>query len=322
MKLILSSNVRLGADCAENISVEASHKWQNSRVEKLSELIDKTVQKNASYIILVGYLFGQERVSETVIDGLFRAIHEDDHIQVVAVLYENEYVRISYRNDIPGNFHPVCLNLQASYKDENLAIDVKEMGVDIKCGDSDSYSISINEKQCMISVLGNSHLIPSFEPIGFEDFGGTIGGYAILEWDGKEHIRYMPVEDQKYGFESIEIKIRPEDSPKEIMNKINKQIANYDINTFLRVTLVGRSMFGVSIDGDALSSELQRRIFYVEVFDNTIMDIDEETFENDISLRSEFVKLALQDDSVSESERNRIISCGWNALCGKEVSAE
>jgi len=56
MKLMLSSNVRLGADCVENISVAVSHKWQNSRVEKLSELIDKAVQKNASYLILVGHL--------------------------------------------------------------------------------------------------------------------------------------------------------------------------------------------------------------------------------------------------------------------------
>ena len=52
------------------------------------------------------------------------------------------------------------------------------------------------------------------------------------------------------------------------------------------------------------------------------MDIDEEAFENDISLRSEFVRLALQDDSLSESERNRLISCGWNALNGREVTAE
>ena len=47
-----------------------------------------------------------------------------------------------------------------------------------------------------------------------------------------------------------------------------------------------------------------------------------EAFENDISLRSEFVRLALQDDSLSESERNRLISCGWNALNGREVTAE
>ena len=67
---------------------------------------------------------------------------------------------------------------------------------------------------------------------------------------------------------------------------------------------------------------MQSRIFFAKVYDNTVMDIDEESFETDISLRSEFVRLALQDGSLSESERSRLISLGWNALSGKEVSAE
>ena len=52
------------------------------------------------------------------------------------------------------------------------------------------------------------------------------------------------------------------------------------------------------------------------------MDIDEKAFETDISLRGEFVRLALQDGSISESERSRLISLGWSALSGGEVSAE
>ena len=90
----------------------------------------------------------------------------------------------------------------------------------------------------------------------------------------------------------------------------------------MRVTLTGRSAFGLTMNSDVLKKQLQNRIFFVEVYDNTVMDIDEEAFETDISLRSEFVRLALQDDSLSESERNRLISCGWNALNGREVSAE
>ena len=76
------------------------------------------------------------------------------------------------------------------------------------------------------------------------------------------------------------------------------------------------------MNSNALKSQLQNRVFYVEVYDNTVMDIDEEAFETDISLRSEFVRLALQDGSLSESERNRLISLGWNVLSGREVSAE
>ncbi len=130
-----------GAVCTENLGVKLSHKWQAARTEKLADLMDKAAQKNAAYVALFGQMFGQERVSESVIDSLFSAANEDKHIQMLAFLI-------------------------------------------------------------------------------------------------------------------------------------------------------------------------------------TIMDIDEEAFENDISLRSEFVRLALQDDSLSESERNRLISCGWNALNGKGVSAE
>ena len=52
------------------------------------------------------------------------------------------------------------------------------------------------------------------------------------------------------------------------------------------------------------------------------MDVNEAEFENDISLRSEFVRLALRDETLSEAERNRLVRYGWNALSGKEVNAE
>ena len=81
-------------------------------------------------------------------------------------------------------------------------------------------------------------------------------------------------------------------------------------------------MFGMIINASALKEQLQKQIFFADIFDNTVMDINEESFENDISLSSEFVRLAMQDEGLSETERNRIISFGWNALNGKEVSAE
>ena len=143
-----------------------------------------------------------------------------------------------------------------------------------------------------------------------------------MEWKEEELGEYTVKVDQGYAYQSIELKIIPEDDQKGILRKINNAVRDVDYNTFLRITITGRSAFGLMINVDALKKQLQNRIFFVETYDNTVMDIDEEAFENDISLRSEFVKLALQDDSLSESERNRLISCGWNALNGREVSAE
>ena len=323
MKILLCADVRLGAICTENLEVKLSHKWQAARTKKLSELIDQAAQNNAFYVALYGQMFGQERVSETVIDSLFQAVKEDAQIQVLAFLMAEEYNRISYRNDVPENLHLICLQTKDTYVDDRLALRIEKGKTELQLSDNDSVWISyVDDKGYVISGIGEDKVIPTFEPIGFEDAMDTDTGYGIIEWSEEEILGYSYVEDQRYTFRSTELKILPEDGQKDIVRKINSAVSKLDPDTFLRITIVGKSAFGLILNGDAMEKHLQTKIFFAEVYDNSIMDIDEEAFVNDISLRSEFVRLALNDDSLSESERNRLISCGWNALNGKEVSAE
>lgn len=323
MKLLLCADVRLGAACTENLGVNLSHKWQAARTEKLTDLIDKAAQNNASYVALYGQMFGQERVSESVIDSLFDAVKEDENIHVLAFLAANEYNRINYRNDIPENLHLICTQTADSYLDDNVALRMEKGATELQLSDNAPIWIKKDANNSYaISGIGGDRTIPSFEPIGFDDAQAETFGYAVIEWSEEEILGCHIMNGQKYAFQSIELKILPEDGQKEIIRRINAAVAKIAFDTFLRITIIGRSAFGLMLNGDALKKQLQSRIFFVEVYDNTIMDIDEEAFENDISLRSEFVRLALQDDSLSESERNRLISCGWNALNGREVSAE
>ncbi len=323
MKLLLCADVQLGAVCTENLGVELSHKWQAARTEKLSDLIDKAAQNNDGYVALFGRMFGQDRVSESVIDCLFQAVKEDKHIQVLTFLSVDEYNRINYRNDIPENLHLICMQTADSFKDDVIALRIDKGSVELQLADNDPVWIRKNAGgRYVLNTMEEEQVIPSFEPVGFEDADGSMAGYSLLEWTDDKLIGVSSAGNQKYAFQSVELKILPEDGQKDILRKINAAVANIDVDTFLRITIVGRSAFGITLNSDALKSQLQNKIFFVEVYDNTIMDIDEESFENDISLRSEFVRLALQDDSLSESERNRLISCGWNALNGGEVSAE
>ena len=321
MKMLFCSNVRIGAICTENLDIRLSHKWQKARNDKLKELIDKAARNNAGYVALFGQMFGQARVSESVIDGLFKTVKDDAGIQTLAFLNIDEYKRVSYRNDIPQNLHLFCLQRNDLYVDDCIALRINKGVIELEL--SEELIIYKNaEEKYVISGLPEEYTIPSFEPIGFEDAQNCDFGYGIMEWKEEELGQYTVRVDQVYAYQSIELKIMPEDDQKGILRKINNAVRDVDFNTFLRITITGRSAFGLMINGDALKKQLQNRIFFVEVYDNIVMDIDEEAFENDISLRSEFVKLALQDDSLSESERNRLISCGWNALNGREVSAE
>lgn len=323
MKLLFCSDIRLGAVCAENLDVKLSHRWQAARTEKLADLVDQAAQNNAMYVVLFGNMFGQERVSESVIDSLFTAVKEDSNIQVLAFLIADEFNRISYRNDVPENLHLICTQTADSYTDDNIALRIDQGVAELQLSDNEPIFIKeTQENGFVVSGLSEEQVIPSFEPTGFEDAEGLVCGYGILEWTDEKLGQMVVIKDQKYAYKSIELKILPGDGQKEFIRKINAAIKDIDIDTFLRIAIVGRSAFGLTLNGDALEAQLQNRIFFVEVYDNTIMDIDEEAFENDISLRSEFVRLALQDNSLSESERNRLISCGWNALNGKEMSAE
>ena len=322
-KMLLCSDVCLGAMSTEKLDIKQSQKWQAARNAKFTDLIDKAAQNNATYVALFGRLFGQERVTESVIDTLFQAVREDEGITVLVFLTADEHKRISYRNDVPQNLHLLNMEKQDSFLDDNIALRINVGTAELQLGDNESIIIQKDKAdKFFISGIQNGAVIPSFEPTGFENAQDNKFGFGILEWTEDQLGQYQLKVGSKYAYKAIELKIQPEDDQEEILRKISNAVRKIDIDTFLRITITGRSAFGLTMNSDALKNQLQGRIFFVEVYDNTVMDIDEEAFETDISLRSEFVRLALQDSSLSESERNRLISLGWNALSGREVSAE
>ncbi len=322
MKMLFVADLFLGLSNTESLDIEQSHKWQRRREEKFENLVDIASQNNVSYITLVGDLFGQERVSESLLDRLFDAIKSDSRLQVLVFLDVSEHRRVSYRNDIPENLHIVCLQNSDSYLDDEVAVRIDDGIIEIQLADNDSITIKKNTDG-VYEIFGMQEKcsIPRFEPIGFEDSSDNFFGYGIIEWSEDVIKGYITKANKTYSYRSIELKILPVDDEKEILAKVDNAVRGADSDTFLRVTITGQSAFGLMIDADALKRHLQNRVFFAVVFDNTVMDIDESEFDNDISLRSEFVRLAMQDDSLSESERNRLISYGWNVLSGKGADA-
>ncbi len=323
MNILFCADVRLGAVCGENLDVAHSRKWQTARSEKFEELLDDAARENAAYVALFGMLFGRERVPEATIDALFNAVKAAESITVLAFLNPAEYKRISYRNDIPGNFVLIDRNACGTFTDDEVALRTDEKTVEFQFGDNDSVFVkSLESGRFVVSGITSSRVVPGFEPTGFDETLDTTYGYGILEWNDDQLGKFEYKGNASYAFRSVELKIQPDDDKKEIVRKINNAVRTFDHDTFLRLTITGRSAFGLVINSDALKNQLQKHVFYAEVYDNTVMDINEEAFETDISLRSEFVRLALQDDSLSESERNRLISFGWNALNGEDVFEE
>lgn len=323
MRMILCDDIRLGALCTENLGARLSRKWQDARTEKFRTLIEHATEEKAEYISLFGHIFGQERVAEAVLDSLFSAVKTAPEVQVLLFLNHEEYNRINYRSDKPENLHLICTENGDMFVDDHVAVRILKESIELQLDDNDALTFrKAADHGYTLTVLDEKHTVSAFEPIGFEDSLNKTFGYSVLEWEPEEVTDYLEAEEQEFTYYSEEIELRPSDDEKKVCALVDLISQECEPKSFLRITLSGTSMFGMVINVNKLKEQLQKQVFFADIFDNTVMDIDESSFENDISLSSEFVRLAMQDDSLSETERNKMISFGWNALNGKEVSAE
>ena len=321
MKMLLCTDIRLGIGCAEDMEIKYVHKWKKGRLGYFSDLYDKALREHASYIVLLGDLFGQERVTESLIDSLFQIAGDMPSIHSLLFLDQKEYSRIAYRKEIPDNLHFLCAVNAGEYKDRNIAARALENGVDIKFV---KKIIHIERKDLgnwQMDGLKKGKDVLSFEPVGFEKTE-TKYGYSCLEWEIDGELKYSEVYEQHFQYETAILQVDPQDNTKDILQKATSLVRSMRPETILRVEVRGRAAFALPIPLTQIREKLESRVFYAKVFDGTVMDVNEAEFENDISLRSEFVRLALRDESLSETERNRLIRCGWSALSGKEVAVE
>ena len=323
MKMLFCSDIRLGAACTENMEVKYARKWHEARTEQFRELYDKALREHASYVLLFGDLFGQERVSEALIDALFEAAGSEKSIKTLAIVDQKEWERISYRKDMPGGLRLLCTEKADSVRDKEIAVRTASGGTEIRLGKHEPFKIQKTPLDTWHVVgLKKGKYLLSFEPTGFEDAENSKFGYSYVEWTENSIKAYEEIREQRFQYETAVLKIEPHDTNKEILQKATVIARDLRPETVLRVELRGRTAFALPIPVSQIREKLENRVFFAKIFDNTIMDVNEAEFENDISLRSEFVRLALRDETLSEAERNRLIRYGWNALSGKEVNAE
>jgi len=87
----------------------------------------------------------------------------------------------------------------------------------------------------------------------------------------------------------------------------------------VRVVLDGE----LSFDGDGLLNRVRTLLsgdyFFVSIKDETCPALTVPDLEHDPSLRTEFVRVVLADESLSETDKKRVVALGLKALEGREV---
>ena len=86
----------------------------------------------------------------------------------------------------------------------------------------------------------------------------------------------------------------------------------------MKFTLTGTYTLETQKDLRFLTKSLEPLFWFVKIKDESRFRIEKESYEHDISLKGEFIRLVMASDR-SEEEKAQIICCGIQALSGEEI---
>lgn len=148
---------------------------------------------------------------------------------------------------------------------------------------------------------------------GFDEPGEH--GFILIDTENGLKTEFVPFAKRKIVEENVDVS--GVSNHYEAYKKAGEQVS-FDKNNIYRINLVGEVSFETELSVSSVETYLADRCFFVSVKDKTSKKIDIKAFENDISVRGEFVRTVTASD-LSDEEKAEIIRCGLAALSGKEI---
>ena len=152
---------------------------------------------------------------------------------------------------------------------------------------------------------------------GFDECGEK--GFILLEIDEenkKIDSNFIPFAS-RYLYE-INVDVTGVSSTMEIEKKVDDEIKNIDKKNLIKIVLKGNLELEVERDINYLERKYKNSYYFAKIYDETKLKIDYMSYENDESLKGEFIRLVLSQN-LMEKEKKEIITTGIKALSGEEV---
>lgn len=155
---------------------------------------------------------------------------------------------------------------------------------------------------------------------GFDECGEH--GFVVLDIDedtGRYTHKFVPFARRKLY--TVEVDVTDCQTTAEMASKVelDLQHAGCDPEGMVRIVLKGVLDVECEKDVTYLLSRFRQSFYYVKIYDETTLKMDAGDYMLDESLKGEFVRQVMGDDSISEEDKKIIIRYGLQAIAGEEV---
>ena len=152
---------------------------------------------------------------------------------------------------------------------------------------------------------------------GFDECGEK--GFVLLDIDEeslKFTSKFIPI--AKRTLYEINVDISRAFTTLETEKLIDEALQNISKESLIKIVLKGKVEVEAERDINYLEKKYKSIFYFAKIYDETTLKIDFMTYQNDASLKGEFIRLVLSQN-LTEEEQTKIIITGIKALSGEEV---
>ena len=352
MKLIHCADIHLDSPMETNLSADKARERKLEIRSTFANMVRVAAKEGVEAILIAGDLFDGSRVTKSTenyvidliksyptIDFYYLSGNHDkgsalsDSVQLPANLYTFGKVWSTYRRGnvaITGASVPNADTLSLDANDVNiLLLHGQERRSAGAAGEDIIHLGRLKKKGIDYAALGHIHeyrTIPldtrgiacycgCLEGRGFDECG--IKGYVLLNIEGKSvSHKFVPFAARTLHTKNCDV--TGFSSALDLEERMLACVAGIPQKDMVKVVLVGTAPAEATADLAHLRGVLSERFYFAKVKDETRLSINAEDYAHDISLKGEFVRRVMAS-TLSESEKERVIACGFRALSGEEL---
>jgi len=352
MKLIHISDVHLASPLTAHLPPEKVRERRRELTDTFRRTVDEGHRLGARGVIIAGDLFDSERVSRRMLDGVIDVIerHPDttffylpgNHekqalVDGRAVLPKNLLIfgdgwtyfeagglTVAGRSDCsPDMFEELRLNpsdknivvLHGELRERATAAGVigkreaRGKYIDyLALGHYHGYSYEILDSRCTAVYSGTP------EGRGFDETGDK--GFVLIDTD-TAHLDHRFIPFAKRRLHIAYADITTAQRPSDVSAAVGRAVANIPECDIVRVELCGRCSPALTKDADIVGYDFRDRFYHFELRDRSELAIDPRDYENDKSLKGEFIRRVYGDPTLDDTMKSAIVACGLAALRGE-----
>ena len=352
MKLIHCADIHLDSPMETNLSADKARERKLEIRSTFARLVRTAADEGVEAVLIAGDLFDGARVTKStenyvldliashpMIDFFYLSGNHDqgstlaNTAQLPANLYTFGKLWSTYRRGnvaITGASVPDADTLSLNAEEVNILLlhgqERRSAGVAgediIHLGRFKNKNIDyaalghIHEHRVMrLDARGTAAYSGCLEGRGFDECGTK--GYVLLNIEGgRVSHRFVPFATRT--LHTVECDVTGFSSGLDLEERMLASVAHIVAADMVKVVLTGTCPTETMLDLSHLRGVLAERFYFAKIKDETRLSINAEDYAHDISLKGEFVRRVMAS-SLSETEKERVIACGFRALSGEEL---